>query len=88
MFTPASVVRRPEADDVPVGVTKTNLCHFVPRVGQDEHHAAAAAAAECHPKRDARQGTNSWATFPATISPVASRPTTGAITTPACMTAR
>ena len=42
----------------------------------------------CYPKRDTRQGANASASLPATISPVASRPTTGAITTPACMTAR
>ena len=42
----------------------------------------------CYPMRDSRQGANTSASLPATISPVASRPTTGAIATPACMTAR
>ena len=41
-----------------------------------------------YPKRDRRQGANASVSLPATISPAASRPTTGAITTPACMTAR
>ena len=46
------------------------------------------SGAGCYPKRDTRQGANASASLPATISPVASRPTTGAIATPACMTAR
>ena len=71
-----------------------------PRVGVGERGRSEAASPRAathageqrgtggHPKRDRRQGANASASLPATISPVASRPTMGAITTPACMTAR
>ena len=60
-----------------------------PRVGGGERGRSEAASPRAathagerrgtggYPKRDRRQGTNASASLPATISPVASRPTTG-----------
>ena len=56
--------------------------------GRPRNGVSPRRGSECYPNRDTRQGANASASLPATISPVASRPTTGAITTPACMTAR
>ena len=47
-----------------------------------------APMAGCYSKRDRTQGANASISLPATVSPVANLPTTGIITTRACMTTR